>query len=99
MRTWFDPERSFSARHFTTALGVEVHLTDDYGRPTGEKQQDPVRGRMNRARERGEAVLAGVVEELGGPAVADVVRGQLGFQIPARHSAIVWPAGFISTTV
>lgn len=41
LRVWFDRERSFSAEHFTTDLGVEVHLADDYGRMTGESQKDP----------------------------------------------------------
>ncbi|MEU2791196.1 SDR family oxidoreductase [Streptomyces sp. NPDC007100] len=41
LRVWFDPEKSAAARHFTTDLGVEVTLADDYGRMTGESQKDP----------------------------------------------------------
>ncbi|MFD7667634.1 SDR family oxidoreductase [Streptomyces sp. NPDC059788] len=41
LRVWFDPEKSFSAEHFTTDLGVEVRLGDDYGAMTGESQKDP----------------------------------------------------------
>ncbi|MEV4871513.1 SDR family oxidoreductase [Streptomyces syringium] len=41
LRTWFDPGSSFSAERFTTDLGVDVHLTDDYGELTGENQKDP----------------------------------------------------------
>ncbi|MEU7261040.1 SDR family oxidoreductase [Streptomyces rimosus] len=41
LRVWFDRDKSISAEHFTTDLGVEVRLADDYGEMTGESQKDP----------------------------------------------------------